>query len=957
MALSGEKEFNTEFRVLWPSGEVRYIRALAKVLRDADGKPLRMVGTNWDITDRKLAEEEMEKTSVRLLLATQAGGEGVWDYDILQNQLVWDDQMYALYGITRDTFGGAYESWRAGVHPEDVERGDKEVQMALSGEKEFNTEFRVLWPSGEVRHIRAQARVLRDADGKPLRMVGTNWDITERKRAEEEMQETNRQLEEATAHANEMAAQAEAASRAKSDFLANMSHEIRTPMNAITGMAYLALQTNLDPRQYDYVSKIQQAADSLLRIINDILDFSKIEAGKLELESIPFKLGDLFDHLATITSGRAEEKGLEILFSLPVGFRQTLLGDPLRLGQVLGNLAGNAVKFTEKGHVIIAVELAGALENNSIPLTFSIQDTGIGMSSDQLTLVFEAFSQADNSITRKYGGTGLGLSIVNRLLALMDSSLKVESEPGRGSRFSFTVHLPLAEEPLQKPADMSENLMGLRVLVVDDNAAAREILGSMMTSFRFNVTAVDSGGAAVAEIHAGALSGDPYSLVLMDWMMPEMDGFEAIRRIREDNTLVQPPAIVMVTAFGGDELRRQVLQLEKTAYVTKPVQPSAMFNTILELFGIGERQSVRYRRANILQMDGLKRIRGARVLVVEDNTINQQVAREIIEQGGILVSIAGNGHTAVALIEAGEEFDAVLMDIQMPDMNGYEACRIIRQSRSAEELPIIAMSAHAMAEDREKCLAAGMNDYVSKPVNPQELYTSLITWIKRDITEPPFNDQSQSSVRQREKHSNLPASLPGLDVASGVMRAGGNRRLYCQILADFKEQNRNVVEELRTALECSDSGRAAAIAHTLKGLSATIGAMSLAATVSDLEQAVKADAGDTCSVLFSRLEQQLAELFESVSILKAAQLFSETDDTVVTPLPQDEFEALIRTLHESLRNNSLGARKYVELLHGQIGGLEWKELNKYTSQLDYEKAADVLERIAKQGGFNLHGGK
>ncbi len=947
----GDQEF-LEFRIVRPDGSVLWFEHVCQPIFGKDGSFWGNRGCNRDITERIRAEHELQETQQQLANIIDFLPDATFVIDNDKKVIAWNRAMEEMSGVSKEQMLGQGD--HAYTIPFYGERRNQLLDLLDINDEELASKYRQVVRKGETLFAEVEAPFLCNgkgaflwasgaplysADNKRIGAIEIIRDISDKKKIEQDLLQAK--------HA------AESSSRSKSEFLANMSHEIRTPMNAITGMAYLALQTNLDSRQMDYVTKIQQASESLLGIINDILDFSKIEAGKLELESIPFELSDLFEHLATLTGGRAEEKGLEVMFSLPVDLQLTLRGDPLRLGQVLGNLASNAVKFTERGHIIIAVEQAGPFENDVIPLTFSVQDTGIGMNNEQLAFVFEAFSQADNSITRRYGGTGLGLSIVTRLLRLMDATLEVESEPGRGSTFLFTIRIAVAEEQRQKQTDIPDDLRGLRVLVVDDNAAAREILSTMLTAFDFRVISVDSGDAALTEIRSAAAESDPYALVLMDWMMPDMDGFEAMRHIRGDRALIQPPAIIMVTAFGNDNLRKQVLQLEKTAFLTKPVQPSTLLNATLELFCKRGRQTPRQKYLSATHITGLQQISGARVLVVEDNSINQQIACEILEQAGISVKIAGNGREAVAAFEAGEKFDAVLMDIQMPVMDGYEASRRIRQIRNFSEIPIIAMTAYAMASEREECLASGMNDHVAKPVNPQALYASLITWIPPKSIGVDVETSPAADVQEEFKDDDtLPVSLPGLDIDTGLMRAGGNRQLYRKILCDFREQNLSVIEDLHSALKGNKHENMFSLLHSLKGLSATIGATTLAATVAEFERAITAGAGDAGSELISKLERQLAEVFEAVVTLGETRQSRETDITV-KPLPKDELEALMKGLHESLNNNSLGAKKLFEGIKPHLCQPDRDKIGKHIDRLDYENAMTKLERTAHSLGVNL----
>ena len=471
---------------------------------------------------------------------------------------------------------------------------------------------------------------------------------------------------------------AEDATRAKGDFLANMSHEIRTPMNAVIGMAHLALKTDLTPKQQDYLTKIQSSANSLLGIINDILDFSKIEAGKLDMESVEFNLDHVLDNLANLITVKAQEKeDLEILFATSHRVPRLLVGDSLRLGQVLINLANNAVKFTDSGEIVVSTKL-GKKDEDRVTLKFSVRDTGIGLTEDQIDKLFEAFSQADTSTTRKYGGTGLGLNISKLLVEMMGGKIWVESEPGRGSTFNFTANFGLKKQKAQKRLGPSTDLQGKKILVVDDNATSRKIFEEILKSFSFEVSLAASGEEGLAELES-APKDYPYDLVIMDWRMPGMDGLEASRRIKNHTELGRIPPIILVTGYGREDVIQQTKQLELEGLLIKPVSPSVLFDAIMQALGKDVQKVSRVDHKKEDKTEGLAAIQGARLLLVEDNEINQQVAREILEGAGLNVTLANDGQEAVEAVKK-NKYDAILMDIQMPVMDGYEATRKIRKS-------------------------------------------------------------------------------------------------------------------------------------------------------------------------------------------------------------------------------------------------------------------------------------
>ncbi|NWA26820.1 PAS domain S-box protein [Pseudomonas gingeri] len=812
-----EQSETREWTYVRKNGSQVPITLVVTSLRDDEGQLAGYLGIAVDITQRKAAENQLELSLQatrlirdQLLMASDVAELGVWTWTLEDNALQWNDRMYEFYDqplSLRDN-GLNYGHWHERVHPEDVEAVAAQLAAAVAGEGVYDPIFRLLGPGGRIRYIQAGAQIERDAQGRALRVTGINRDIT-----------TQRQLE---SHLLQAKNQADSASAAKSYFLANMSHEIRTPMNAVLGMLQLVQHTDLNARQRDYVVKAQTAAKSLLVLLNDILDYSKIEAGKLQLDLHPFELEPLMRDLAVVLAGNQGSKEVEVMFDLDSDLPGSLVGDSLRLQQVLINLAGNALKFTQQGQVVVSIRQMKRFQG-WVTIRIEVCDTGIGINTEQLQRIFDGFTQAEASTTRRFGGTGLGLVICKRLVGLMGGELRVESEVGSGSRFWFDINLEAARgDPLRLSCPGVDSAM--RLLVADDNSMACELLLRTVRSLGWTADTVSGGTLAVEGVRNAQMRGEPYDVVLMDWRMPDMDGLSAARLISLQEQAAPPPMVIMITAYGREVLADVHHEGDApfVGFLTKPVTPRQLADAVQQAFSTDESLP-----ESLPGPARPRRLAGLRLLVVEDNAVNRQVADELLRGEGAQVSLAEGGLEGVSqILSASTPFDAVLMDIQMPDIDGMEATRRIRRHPHFALLPILAMTANASNSDRDACIAAGMNDHVSKPIDLEQLVQTLRIQTGREVPQPLMTSQAAR-----------PSTEVVIEARDSIMgRFGGNIELINTVLYTFGAELEKQLTLLPEQLKDRDGPAVAAVLHAIKGSSGTVGAQVLSQRAGALER-------------------------------------------------------------------------------------------------------------------------
>ena len=834
---SGMRRFTQRF--CCGDGSAIWALVSAVTLFDGKGKYSGTLAMMTDISAVKTAEQAARESEMRWNLALEASRQGVFDVDCKTNKIYSSPRLKEILGYTENDDVSDDASWQTRIHPDDRARVAASLDDYLSRRSSnFNVEYRLKLDDGE-KWVAARGKAAFDVEGRPIRMVGSVDDITDRKIAE---------LELYTAKES-----AERANSAKSEFLANMSHEIRTPLNGVIGMTELALDTSLDPEQREYLQTIELSAGTLLKVINDILDFSKIEAGRIELDAIEFNLRDCVEETLKTLALRADEKGIELLCDIAPEVPRWIASDAVRLGQIILNLVGNAIKFTAQGEVALQVR-AEKEDGEYRTLRFTVSDTGIGIQPDKQKLIFEPFTQADNSTTRDYGGTGLGLTITARLVSMMGGAIWLESDPGKGSKFHFTIQVrAVPRTPAVETLVDADGLCKLRVLVVDDNSTNRRILQEMLRRWEVDTTVVESAARALKELSAAREQNRGFQVVLTDMQMPEMDGFHLVEEIRRNPGLAKTSIMMLSSAHHGG-FAEQCRALGITSYLFKPIRKKELLSALLGIIrpDMGPPRSI-----PVAQLNQPADLGGAKILLAEDNRVNQTVAVRMLNKMGHSVTIANTGFEVLALLESGT-FDLVLMDVQMPGMDGFTATRAIRGSRTTSaQVPIIAMTAHAMRGDRERCLDAGMNGYIAKPIRATELRAVIDEAL-------PLHHFGPEKAGANVDGSNVPALEFAFDQELLLSRLGGDEVLAQEVIGIFVSEAPASLQKMQEALKESNAREIERIAHGLKGELGYLGVEKVSVTAGELERAAHNGDLDLAGQLFASFEPAISSLVEAL---------------------------------------------------------------------------------------------
>jgi two-component system, sensor histidine kinase and response regulator len=890
-------------------------------------------------TEAALAEaqrmtEALRESEARVRGILETSNEGFWLIDLNLITLEVNDSMCAILGRPRDGIVGkriteCLNEANVKILMENLERRQQRERASY--------EIELIRPDGSPVYCLLTDTPHYDGNGNHIGYFAMVTDITHRKMMENEL-----------VHAKEAA---EAASQAKSMFLANMSHEIRTPMNAITGMTYLVQQTELTAKQADYIQKLQTASKNMMGIINDILDFSKIEAGKMELEKSAFDLNDTLKDISDITSLKAKDKGLAFIVSVDSNVPIHLVGDSLRLSQILLNLTNNAVKFTQSGAIVLSVRVKKIFDGKAV-LQFLVRDTGIGMTADQKTNLFQAFHQADMFITRKYGGTGLGLVICQRLAESMHGDIHVDTEPGKGSTFTVTIELDIQITEKQEFKLPSADLHNLHIVLIESDQAYQDVTVNYLKDFSFHPHSHLTSEEAFQELRRDAESDQRYKLILLASKVNGENGIQIARRIKNDPKLADIP-IILMASHGEEEITAQAEEIGITRFLFKPLNQSLLFDAIISMVYKASPKEVHMTEEQAPLPQSTGQTRDCTILLVEDNEINQEIAKEILEKEGFTVTIANDGREAVEKVRM-DSFAVILMDLHMPVMDGYTATKIIRAEPAYKDVPIIAMTADVVTGVRSKAQEAGMNDYISKPINPSDLFATLSRWVKQfkrneeAVSRPPAETANQEVMEILNK-------LQTIDIRDGLNRVNNDQQFYVKLLRKFRESNQTFVEKLTAELASQNMENVIRMAHTLKGVAGNIGATQVFTTARHMEELFKNNDRDRWNENLSILHDELDKTLTDLATLGSA-------DQVRAVVPENELihgkqlaPQLQKLLHELAEYDAEAGSTLEGIICKPLASEEreaMQKLHPVVSQYDYDEAIIMLKRLIEQWKIN-----